>query len=210
MTDAHGHKSFSHLGVGIGSSMTKAAYFSAGDAGEWWEPSFDDLCEAMWDVYKNYESHCERAKESAAIIARDFTWSTTVDRFIDILGDELTRPYSGDSQWYSPTKQLYRIVTLRDFYTEIAGRAVAFEKGKEDWECANIKQLLFDGGVLDPVCCNEPGNGLAPLQVEQLGHYRAIHEHCPTCGQELNSRPTLADEIYEELEAEAAARELAG
>lgn len=51
----HGHSAFAHYGIPIGTNpfrCDKATFW--GDGGEWWEPDFDQMCEAMWDVYNNY------------------------------------------------------------------------------------------------------------------------------------------------------------
>jgi hypothetical protein len=187
LTDAHGQASYAHLGIGIGTQAAPAEYFIYGDAGEWWEPSYDDLCEAMWDVYKNWGAHADQAKKSAAVVADEWTWSNVTDRFVDILGPEMTKPYTGDSTWRETSKKLYEIVTDRDWSCDIAGRKLVFDRGVSYWEPADVKRILFDAGLLDPVCCGPGDQGLTELQAAQLGAYRASHRTCPTCGQDLNA-----------------------
>lgn len=206
LTDAHGHASYAHLGLGISADAAPAEYFIYGDAGDWWEPSYDELCEQMWDVYKNWGAHFDRAKVNAEVVANEWTWSQVTDRFIEILGPEMTKPYAGSGAWCQSEQKLYRIVTRFDWSADIAGRQLYFEKGKEYWEPADVKRNLFDAGLLDPCCLDEDDNGLAPAQVEDLGLYRAMHEDCPTCGKKLSDgEATAADRIeLEMLKAELA------
>jgi hypothetical protein len=58
---------------------------------------------------------------------------------------------------------------------------------------------MYDAGMLDPVCIRDDDHGLAEVQVEQLGHYRASHRDCPTCLQPINTQPTGADRIELEM-----------
>ena len=97
LTNAHGHASYADLGIGLDWRPTKSGEFIYGDAGDWWEPSYDDLCEAMWDVYQNWEVHAERAKKSAQVVAEEWTWQNVGDRFMEILGPEMVTPYEGTS-----------------------------------------------------------------------------------------------------------------
>ncbi len=201
LTAAHGHEAYAHLGLGIGWDPAPSGEFIWGDAGDWWEPRYDELCEQMWDVYKNYDLHAKVAKTNAEIVGRDFTWSKTVDRFVEILGPHMTKPYSGDGEWHEPVKQLFKVVTYRDFRTEIAGQTLFFEAGKEYYSSADVKRILFDGGILDPACLTDDDVGLAPLQALQLGKYLADREYCQSCQQRLNSGKTRSDDIFDEMTA---------
>lgn len=199
LTDAHGHESFAKMGIPLGWEFKPSGEFLFGDSGDWWEPNYDELCEAMWDVYKNYDTHCENAKWSAEIIARDWTWEKVCDRFVEILGDHMDRPYTGSGEWVPTTHHLFPIVTNRDYSCDIAGRTLMFTAGKEYYESADVKRNLFDGGLLDPCCIDRDGTGLAEIQIEQLGKYRADRETCPTCHQVVNTRETAADRIEAEM-----------
>lgn len=201
LTDAHGHASFAHLGLGISAAAKPAEYFIYGDAGDWWEPSYDELCEQMWDVYKNWGAHADRAKKSAAIVADNWTWANTTDRFIEILGDEMTKPYVGNGEWHNCDRKLFRLRLLKDWSCDIAGRRLIFEKGTDYYESADVKRIMFDAGLLDPECCDENDQGLTELQVDQLGWYRATHSACPSCGRECGC-PTAADRFEAEMIAQ--------
>lgn len=203
LTGAHGHESFAHLGIPISAAVSKADYFIYGNAGEWWEPDFDEICEAMWDVYNNYEFHVEHAQRGAEVIARDFTWKNATDQYIAAHDGEIDKPYTGTGTWTESVRHLYEIITIRDWTGDICGIQYRFVQGKPYHVFADVKRILFDNGVLDNACLGDGDQGLAPIQVEQLGLYRAEREYCPTCTQQLNSGIKKSDVIFAELEAEA-------
>lgn len=206
LTNAHGHESFAHLGLPISASASKADYFIYGDAGEWWEPDFDELCEQMWNVYTNYETQYTAAQLSADYIAQHLTWRNSADQYLEHLGGEMTQPYSGSGRWVAPKRKKYPCRVERPWYGEIAGLAVTMEPGVTYWQDADILRILFDVGVLDATCLDEAEDGLLPEQVDEMGFYRAEHSWCPTCHQQLNSGILRSDVIFEELEREAAER----
>jgi hypothetical protein len=206
LTNAHGHESYAHLGIGLDWEPSDADYFMFGDAGQWWEPDFDGLCEAMWDVYNNYDDHCVAAHAAAEIIGKDWTWSNTTDAFLEALGGELTKPYTGSGVWRENVAQHFPVVTLKDHHMNAAGIDYQFKAGETFYVSADVKRVLYDAGLLDPMCLSEDDAGLAPEQLASLPHYLAHKSHCFTCGQELNSRPNLADKYFrlDELERENA------
>jgi glycosyltransferase involved in cell wall biosynthesis len=200
LTNAHGHESFAELAVPISAGASKADYFIYGDAGEWWEPDFDELCEAMWDVYANWDVHAKRAEESARVIAEKFTWANSADRVLELLGPELTKPYTGDHTWVEPERELFPMSVIRDWRGEIAGRSVFMEAGRVYYETADILRILFDAEILSPEHLDETANGLLPQQVDQLGGYRADKAFCPTCHRDSKGN-LRADVIFAELNA---------
>ena len=212
LTNAHGHESFAHLGVGVKAHDAPADYFIYGDAGNWWEPDFDEICEAMWDVYNDYEAHTERAVQAAEEISRNWTWSRTADRFLEILGPHMSLPYTGDGTWTGPERQLFGIITNQDWYGEIAGRSLYFKKGHLYFDYADVKRIFFDAGILDPSCLTgeysteegvfDMNTGLAPQQLPQLDKYFAAKSFCPTCQQQLGTMPRRSDLILEEMDRE--------
>lgn len=200
LTAAHGHDAFAHLGFGLSSTPAKSAYFFYGDAGEWWEPDFDELCEMMRRVYEHYDDAISFASASAQVAAEEFTWRRCAQRFIDAVGPErLEVPYQGNGTWFTPERRRYLVVTNRPWRCDIAGTSYWFERGQEYWEMADVKRILFEAGVLDPACLTEDVDlGLTPEQAARLDDYTAAHSHCPTCHQRLGSQPTRAEEIYAE------------
>lgn len=200
LTNAHGHEAFADLGIGISATMTKSAYFLHGDAGLWWEPNFDELCERMWQVYNDYDFHERQAMHNAQAVAREFTWARTAERFITAVGEtHLSAPFSG-SEWYEPEGRRYLVRVNKDLTCDITGIVHQFKAGRDYYEKSDVLRILFEAKLLDPSCLEDEGNqGLSPEQVDQIGAYSASQEHCHACGQPLNSHPTAADRIYAEM-----------
>lgn len=197
LTDAHGHASFAKHGIGISATPRESDYFIFGDAGDWWEPNFDELCDAMRDVYDRYALHQKRAKEEAKVIAETFTWEHTANGLLDAIGRDRLTPYAGSRDWFTVEPKRFKIITREDHYCEIAGTSMFFAKGQEYWGLADVKRILFEAGKLHPDCLddNDPDrSGLTLGQIERAGKYRAEHSHCPTCGQSLKDRGDLHSE----------------
>jgi glycosyltransferase involved in cell wall biosynthesis len=203
LTGAHGHDSFAHLGLPVPADSSKAAaYFLHGDAGNWWEPDLDALCDRMKWVYDHYQEATADAQHSAWEAGRHFTWAQTATRFVDAIGrDRLEAPYSGPGEWVEPAQRRYRVVTARNWTCDVAGQTYRFEKGREYHETADLKRILWECGVLDPACVDPAGDdhGLTPEQVAAFGDYSAAHAYCHFCGQRLGSAPTRADDIEKAL-----------
>lgn len=197
LTGAHGHASYAHLGYPLSSTHSQSAYFIYGDAGDWWEPDFDELCEYMLYVYNNYDEACLKAHDAAQVVAKEFTWTNTVDKFLDIVGRERLNDYTGTMDWYEPTQKLFSVITTKDWSCQAAGVGYVFKKGQEYHEVADVKRLLFEAELLDPACLGEDDHGLAMEQAVKLPEYTASHAHCSLCGQQLNTQPTYADSLME-------------
>jgi len=204
LTDAHGHESFAHLGYGISATPAQSAYFIYGDAGDWWEPSLDELCERMHYVYHNYDTATELARLNAQEVSQVWTWEATASKLIDVIGVDLLKSECTDFTWHAPVLQKFRVVTNRDWSCEVAGEHFQFLKGEPQWTVADVKRILFEANLLDPVCLEIIGPhgehdldvGLLPEQLARLPEYVERNNHCQLCGQELNSKPTRADGIY--------------
>lgn len=182
LTDAHGHKAFSHLGYGVAADLKQAEYFVFGDAGDWWEPRIDELVDRMRWVYENWEEAEATAAVAARTVAHEFTWDRTATMFLDAIGRDRLGPYVGDGSWHEATLQRFLVRVNRPWTCDIAGRHYYFEPGKDYLEVADVKRILFEGQLLDPSCFNT--GGLLPSQ-EVLGQ-SAAYGTCPTCGQQLN------------------------
>lgn len=224
LTDAHGHHGFAHLGRPISATMKKSDYFIFGDAGDWWEPNLDELCDQMKWVYDHYDLACYEAKVSSRIAAREWGWERTAEKFIDAVGvDKLAAPYKPSvwvpqnmpdhmaaPEWFVPEQKLYEVKVNREWPCNIGGIAYHFRPKYADgttstWELADVKRILFENGVLDPVCvefsndgeAGEAETGLTKSQLERVPAYSASHKHCIYCGQVLNSGELWEPE-YEE------------
>jgi hypothetical protein len=205
LTAAHGHESYAHLGWGVSTTAKPAAYFIYGDAGDWWEPDLDELVDQMRWVYNNYEQATARAAVSSVEAHRDFTWERTAEQFIDALGPEMGKPYTGSGAWVKPEWKRYLVILNRDWTADYVGKIHHFVKGVSYYEPADLKRILFEGGLLDPACLEamQTGEnsgmfdlGLTESQVERVGGYSAQHSFCGTCGQPLNEKETKADLLF--------------
>jgi glycosyltransferase involved in cell wall biosynthesis len=185
LTGDHGHSSFAHLGYALPTSASKSAYFIFGDAGEWWEPDFESLCEWMEYVYHHYDEATEKAWQSAQIVEDRFLWEHTAENFIQAIGLETSESEITD-EWVKPTFQLFPLRVQRPWTADIAGSTYRFRPGQDYHEPADVKRIMFEAGVLDSSCITE-SPGLLPEQIARLEEYQAEHSFCPTCNQKLNS-----------------------
>ncbi len=189
LTNAHGHESYAHLGHKLSSKMSQSAYFIYGDAGDWWEPSFDELCEWMRAVYDNYDWAESLAQQNSAVALEQFTWNNTANQMLDHLGRDRLTPYEGPGEWHEISVRKYPVVLKSGHVCDIGGTMYAFEAGKKYCVFADAKRVLFEGGFLDPICLNDDDPdqcGLTPSQVERADEYRAEQANCPTCLRPLN------------------------
>lgn len=200
LTDAHGHAEFAYLGYGISAKPTKSAYFIYGDAGDWWEPSLDELCEQMEYVYYNYGAACEFAEMTSAAAHRQFTWDKCAERFVKAIGHRhFEREYHGDGTWIKPDIKRFLVRVLIPWACDVAGDQYQFVPGKDYWEIADVKRILYEARhgnelVLDPSCVvlnaeTDPTVecGLTLKQLESFGGYSAKAEFCQSCHQKLGS-----------------------
>lgn len=190
LTDAHGHKAFSHLGMGLSARLehnTKAGgYFSFGESGDWWEPNFDELCDWMLYSYDNYDE-VKRDAWDSALLAQRFTWDETAARFLDAFPQGQLESTGDPGRYVTVEQRLFRVRVQENFKMDIAGTVHAFEPGRDYWEPADIKRFLFDANRLDPQCLLELDSGLTAEQVARLDSYSSDHAFCPHCRQQYNS-----------------------
>jgi glycosyltransferase involved in cell wall biosynthesis len=198
LTDAHGHAAFAHLGYGIGYTMAPSDYFIFGDAGDWWEPNFDELVDKMRYVYDNYDDAQMKARASSAQAHVRFTWNKTATKFLDCFDRSLLRDYDGPWEWFTPEAKMYRVRVLNARQMEIAGTRYAMVPDEDYWVPADVKRILFESNGLDPDCLDDKDPGLTEAQLAKRGLYAAQHAFCPTCHQQMGTKLTI-DQIYEEL-----------
>lgn len=205
LTDAHGHEAFAKLGYPISATNAPSAYFIYGDAGDWWEPSLDELVDRMRWVYDNYDQAQVDGRHAAEAVAAEFTWEKTTRAFIDAFDGALDLPYKGSGEWFKPDHKLYQTILNRDWTAEIAGVHYHFKKGEIYYEHSDVKRILFEAGFLDPACLEkfqtgettgQLDSGLTEQEVARIGAYSARHSHCESCGQMLGGR-SFADHLFE-------------
>ena len=216
LTDAHGQAAFAKHGMALSSRMVKSGYFVYGDAGDWWEPDFDELCERMFWAYHNYDEAQKQANVGSWHVHERFTWARSAQTFLDAVGRDRLGPYTGSGAWVRPRTRMYWTVTNRDWKCDIAGRTYLFRQGEGLYAPADVKRVLFDAGILDPACLGGAFNvtidgapasddvGLLPEQLAKIPEYVAESQFCPTCQQRLNSGVTKADVVLAEMQAQMA------
>lgn len=211
LTNAHGQADYAHLGIPISAKEVPAGYFAFGNPRDmnWWEPDFEELCEAMWDVYSHYETHRLYAQESAEH-AKDWTWDHSAAALIDALGDSLTQEPPGRVTWRKPNVKLYLVRVNKRWSAWMGDRFHIFEPGKDYYQTADVKRILFESNLLASSCLERVApdgtdidNGLTDAQLERVDHHKAENAYCPTCEQRLNTQLTKADALYEEMLAGA-------
>lgn len=201
LTGAHGHAAFAHLGWPVSARLVPSDYFIYGDAGDWWEPDLDEMCDQMRWVYDHYDAACAHAADAATVAAAEFPWSKCAATILDHVP---TGPYTGAGDlarpdlWRTPDSLLYMARVLRRWTADIAGRRHVMEPGEDYWVPADVKRILYEAGRLDPTC--EDGAGLTVEQVAALGGYRYDTSFCPTCDQQLNTGVRRQDVILAEME----------
>lgn len=199
LTDAHGHGSFAKYATHpLRYTMSPADYFIFGDAGEWWEPDFEQLCESMWDLAHYYEPHRASAEQVAKnVIPKEFTWKRCAQRLIDAHDGALDRPYAGDGTYGFPVQNLYRVRVVRPHEADIAGAHHIWFPGKDYYEVADVKRMLFESNMLDVDCLTDEDHGLAPVQVEKIGAYSGNQEWCPTCHRKMDPKDETLIDVLE-------------
>jgi hypothetical protein len=195
LANAHGYAEFAHLAsTKISCGMSKAEPFIFGDADQWWEPNFEEVCEAMWDVYLNYENYLPGACHSAGVIAQRYTWDHAAAKLITAMGgrEALELPDVTERKWHEPTIQQFWVVADKDCGYEINGTVHKFSKGEDYWVFGDLKRMMYENGNLDPVCLRDiHESGLTPEQLSDLDRYRSQKSRCYACGQTLNSDTSL-------------------
>ena len=155
-TNAHGHAAYGNFityPLGWTLQETPPQSFHHGPAGSWWEPNFDELCEAMEDVYVNYTVAVSKARMYAQLVAQQFTWDITAQKYLDAIGREnLELPDVTPTQWIEPETRRYLVRVNQAKYFEVGGLQYILEPGKDYFEPADVKRVLFDGGNLDLSC----------------------------------------------------------
>lgn len=201
-TNAHGHAAYGDLityPLGWTLQETPPQSFHHGPAGSWWEPNFDELCEAMEDAYLNYDQAVVTARINAGVVRLKFTWDETARKYLDAIGREnLELPDVEPTAWVEPVARRYLVRVNSTRFFEVGGLQYILEPGRDYWEPADVKRVLFDGGHLDISCLPQnldDDSGLTPAQLEGLEAYSGAHAFCPTCTQRLNSNPMSLEEL---------------
>jgi glycosyltransferase involved in cell wall biosynthesis len=197
LTDAHGHEPFARYGIPIAATKVPAAGMELfGECGDWWEPDYEALKKAMWDVYTNYETfHQPYAALQSDVVRNIFTWDASAQAILDVLDtDLLTERWTHPClpmRFIEPERKLFRVITNKNWRADIGGTVNLFEKGATYWVPADTKRVLFEIKVLDPICLDDD-KGLAPSQLARLGDYVRDSTICPLCGHSEDEREEVS------------------
>jgi glycosyltransferase involved in cell wall biosynthesis len=168
LTKDHGHSAFAAYGIPIESTLTPVGPQMSmfGDCGQWWEPNFNELKQAMADVYARYHKHALRARKNSAFIHHRFDWKLSATAVLEALGSEhLQERFSWEeipSRWFTPKRENFKVVLTRKWRGDFGGIVQCFEEGVQYQRSADLKRLFFEMGLLDPSSGTE---GLLPNQL---------------------------------------------
>jgi hypothetical protein len=178
--DAHGHHEFADLALPIDVHEERCGYATFwGDSGSWWEPDFDQMCAAMWEVYQNYQDYAEQAVANASAIDERYSWEQTAQSIIDNLPEMFdSKEIPEDAPWVSTEPRLYRIVTNQLKVYTVNGVTNRFEKGEEYWKPYDLKVMIGRSGGLDPCCIDPTEMG---EEEAELALHASQESVCPTC-----------------------------
>jgi len=184
---AHGHAAFAHYGLPIDTHLQKPTIHTHwGAAGEEWAPDFDQMCESILDVYRNWDRSAMVARAQAEAIALEFSWDRTAQILLDNL-PELERPMlEGDLPWHSMPQRLYETRVVRHSTWTVNGRHSTFDPGITYWIPWADKLLLAERGDLTQDCVSPREVGIdARMKPADLV------ERCPHCEQRYGSDTSL-------------------
>lgn len=186
----HGHQAFAHYGIPIDTHTAPAAPGTFyGDNGQWWEPEFEQLCEAMKSVYENYARYVRQAEVNSHRCRAEFTWQNTAEQLIFNL-PELWDDSPEEKVWLQPPERLYHVLVTTPKTYVINGRVFRYEPGVDYYEPADMKMRLGESGALHPSVIDAADMGVVAAAVASERADKAL---CPTCKQALNTNNPLMD-----------------
>ena len=191
--NAHGHAAFAHYGIPLDVHPydAKGATFW-GDGGEWWQPDFDQMCEAMWDVYQDYNKHEEIAAARSFRAVAEFPWSRTAEELIFNLSEMFEDPPT-QRVWKEAPPKLFHIRVNKTCTYNVNGIAYHFEPGVDYHESADLKRAIIAAGHLDWSTFDPHDLGLEDSA--NVAELRARNSICSTCHQPYNRDDTLKELI---------------
>ena len=187
----HGHAAYAHHGIPLKTHpvSAKGATFW-GDGGEWWEPDFKQMCDAMWAVYTNYAEYEDRASKASDLVRGEFTWQHTAESLIFNL-PEIFEPAPTERVWRGAPPRLFHLRVNQVCTFTVNGVDNFFEPGKDYYEAADVKRAVIAAGKLDWATFDP--NDLGLEDNADVAVFRAANSICPTCKMPFNRDDTLAD-----------------
>ena len=121
-------------------------------------------------MYLNYDKAVAKAKVNAEIAVKTLTWDETARKYLDAIGrDQLELPNVEANEWIEPVTRRYLVRVKTPKFFVVGGLQYILEPGRDYFEPADVKRVLFDGGNLDISCLpqnmmiNEGADGGAPI-----------------------------------------------
>lgn len=188
----HGHLAFAHYSIPIDTHpfrCERATFW--GDGGYWWEPDFDQMCEAMWDVYNDYESYLAPAAANAQALTTEFTWEASATGVILELADQWGQAAPRGRVWKGATPRLFHIRVNKAVTYTVNGVDHAFLPGHDYYEAADLKRAVMAAGHLDMETFDPNDLGMEDNVVP--AELRARNSICPTCRNPFNRDETLRE-----------------
>jgi glycosyltransferase involved in cell wall biosynthesis len=146
-----GMKQYAHLCQGaIEGVKAEADYNMYGFSGTWTEPDYDELVAAMFAVYENYPLALESAAIGAREIAAKWTWDHAAQRYVDLMGGELSKKPPKDlGKLIVPSVAQMPIVPKCNIKCDIGPKSYDLHKGQVYSVPWDAKRVLHEGGMLD-------------------------------------------------------------
>ena len=144
LSDAHGHKEFSDLSthrIPTRSVPTNAGVWQ--DMGDWDEPDFDALCDALKDLHKNHKRYRQQAEVHAGETAA-FNWNTAADQLLQVVKPTSNR-VTGKWKALEPECE---IEVKKRVQADIGGHRVELMPGIKHRVVLNVRDVLKAAGLL--------------------------------------------------------------
>ena len=144
LSDAHGHREFSDLATHR--IPTRPVPTNEGvwqDMGDWDEPDFDALCDALKDLHKNHKRYRQQAETYAGETAA-FNWNTAADQLLQVVKPTGNRV---KGKWKALEPEC-EIEVKRRIQADIGGHRVELMPGKKHRVVLNVRDVLKEAGLL--------------------------------------------------------------
>ena len=144
LSDAHGHREFSDLAthrIPTYSVATNEGTWQ--NMGDWDEPEFDAILDAIQDMYKNRDRYREQAEVHAGEVSA-FNWDTAANQLLQAV-KPTGRRVSG--KW-KPLEPTCEIEVTRRVQADIGRHRVDLAPGMKHRVVLNVRDVLKDSGLL--------------------------------------------------------------
>ena len=111
--------------------------------GDWDEPDFDALCDALKDLHKNHKRHRQQAEVHAGETSA-FNWNTAADQLLQVVKPTGNR-VSGKWKALEPECE---IEVIKRVQADIGGHRVELTPGKKHRVVLNVRDVLKAAGLL--------------------------------------------------------------